>query len=281
MRRTTASLLDQRTDSRLTRTTYRCHIIRVEFAAHALAVNGVGYSGPRQVEAAPAIAFGSPNAPRVFRGNDCLVTKDLATGRYMATQYIPTNTCVPSAVEPVPFQTTPVIIPPIVSFPPLPPVVFPPLPPPPPVVVPPILPPLPPPGTGGNAYDIGDGLLAPLSAGTLQQMLFFLTVRPWTINLFTMYCADLDVTLYASFGAVNTNQIVAYRAPTGIWQVSIYNYAGAALDSFVLASADTIVVPLSGADQLAVPGGGQTFSTSFKAGANAVQAFAYGMGGYT
>jgi hypothetical protein len=267
VRRTIPSLLDQRIDSRLTRDTFRCHILRVEFPAHSFAVNGVGYSGPRVVKTDPKIDFGTAILPRVFRGNDCIVKKDASTGEYIVTQYLTTNNCIPSEVAAVPFQALPTTYPPI-GFPPFPPFPL------------PIGQITPPPQQLNNAYDIGDGLLDTVAASTTQEMLYFTTVRGWSIIGLTTYCTVNLVKLNVFAGRTYA-ELTVYRDGTGKWTVERYNGSTGALISTwtAAASSNSLSRTLAGADIVSVVGGGAIFRTNIVTDTVGISAFGYGLQG--
>ena len=126
MNRTIPVLIDQRLSKLPQRKVFQCHIDAVLFGSHSFHVNATGYTGPRTVIADESINFGTVQFPNVSRGNDCRVEKDDRTGAWHATEYISTNTCIPTTNSnvpniPLPAYRPPLIItpPPVISVPPV------------------------------------------------------------------------------------------------------------------------------------------------------------------
>lgn len=263
MNRPITTLMDQRIDLRRGPTVFHCHIIAIEFGAHSFVVNGPSYSGPRQVTADNSIDFGSKANPKVARGNDCLVQKDPQTGKYVAIQYIINPNCAPTTPDVQPFVLPPTtyLPPSIITFPPIGQIT-------------------PPSAQLNNAYDIGDGLLDTVAAATTQEMLYFTTVRAWSIIALTAYCLVNLAALNVWAGRTYV-ELSAYRNAFGKWTVERYNGSTGALISTWTATlaSDSLSRALAGADVVSVIGGGAIFRTQIVTGPTGISGYAYGLQG--
>lgn len=285
--RTIASYLDQRTlalQRNLEVRRIKARILEVLFPSHSFVVVAPGYSGPSEVRADPAIAFGTMTRPLVFRGNEVWIEKD-ETGMWHATQYIESNRCFPTTDPNAPNVPLPTYRPPVDSstldwsglggvnpidraYPPL--------------TIPMgqfSLAKMP--STSFNAYDFGDGYNGIIAANTTVQMLYLTTVRPFKINRLTCATAGLDVTLRIFANNGTYPDITIYHASDSTWTTTLRNpTTGNILQTISAAASNNLLVLLTGSSVVGVPTVGTVFHTEIATGNNSVSALAYGIGAY-
>jgi hypothetical protein len=154
---------------------------------------------------------------------------------------------------------------------------------------PPSVPPMPSPGipsTPGQLaaiYDVWDGIKATLAAGSTTQLLNGATLRPCKFNRFTGICDETDVILKVYVSTNANPSIIATRAASGIWTVARYNGATGALLSTWTASGSSRACGIIWTDTniLTLASAPTDVWSEVIAGANQVNAFRYGLGGYT